>query len=236
MRGLHSSFGSRTESEHTGWSECLSPPWWGCSGGPGKLQHTNTIKIICITLISTCSGPSSTFLNATLLQTCNAANIHPSGQLSRTGATFCWWGTGAAGPGVIVFLENVTRFYTRTVLRLWEYNAECVHLFSPLPSPEPPPPPTVWPHNRKEDIPLRELVLTVFGEEVDDRVRLTVAVEVSQLGAAVDRHVVDAEPPLAAAAGVQHGALQGKQTGRAFLTNELAATVSIYSFTKCIIY
>lgn len=56
---------------------------------------------------------------------------------------------------------------------------------------------------------LCEKVITIFGEEVDDRVGLTVAVEVSKLRAAVDCHVVDAETPLAAAAGVQHGTLQG---------------------------
>ncbi len=50
--------------------------------------------------------------------------------------------------------------------------------------------------------------LTIFGEEVDDCVGLTVAVEVSQLRAAVDRHVVDAEAPLSAAAGVEHSTLQ----------------------------
>lgn len=67
-------------------------------------------------------------------------------------------------------------------------------------------------NNNEEDFLLCVLVLTIFGEEVDDRVGLAVAVEVSQLRAAVDRHVVDAETPLAAAAGVQHGALRGKHT------------------------
>lgn len=69
----------------------------------------------------------------------------------------------------------------------------------------------------KKVILLRALVLTVFGEEVDDCVGLTVAVEVSQLRAAVDRHVVDAETPLAAAAGVQHGTLQGTKQRCAFI-------------------
>lgn len=49
---------------------------------------------------------------------------------------------------------------------------------------------------------------TVFGQKVDDCVRLTVAVEVSQLRAAVHSHVVDPEAPLTAAARVQHGTLQ----------------------------
>lgn len=53
--------------------------------------------------------------------------------------------------------------------------------------------------------------LTIFGEEVDDCVSLAVAVEVSQLRAAVERHVVYAESALAAAAGVQHGALRGNK-------------------------
>lgn len=53
----------------------------------------------------------------------------------------------------------------------------------------------------------RRATLTVFGEVVDDGVRLAVAIEVSQLGAAVHRHVVYAQTPLAAAAGVQDGAL-----------------------------
>lgn len=47
----------------------------------------------------------------------------------------------------------------------------------------------------------------MLGQVVDDGVRLTVAVEVGQLGAAVHRHVVDAQAPLAAAAGVEDGAL-----------------------------
>ncbi len=58
--------------------------------------------------------------------------------------------------------------------------------------------------------------LTIFGEEVDDCVGLAVAVEVCQLRAAVHRHVVDAETPLAAAAGVQHGAQQGNTQDRSF--------------------
>lgn len=53
--------------------------------------------------------------------------------------------------------------------------------------------------------------LTVFGEVVDDCVCLTVAVQVSQLRAAVHGHVVDAETSLAAAAGVQHGTLRGNR-------------------------
>lgn len=53
--------------------------------------------------------------------------------------------------------------------------------------------------------------LTIFGEEVDDCVSLAVAVEVSQLGAAIDCHIVYAETPLAAAAGVQHRALWGNE-------------------------
>lgn len=60
-------------------------------------------------------------------------------------------------------------------------------------------------YNTEENI---LLVLTIFGEEVDDCVGLTVAVEVSQLRTAVNRHVVDAEAPFAAAAGVQHRTLQ----------------------------
>ena len=54
--------------------------------------------------------------------------------------------------------------------------------------------------------------LTVFGEEVDDGVRLTVAVEVGQLGAAVDGHVVDTQASLADAAGVQHRTLDRNTT------------------------
>lgn len=53
----------------------------------------------------------------------------------------------------------------------------------------------------------------MFGQVVDDGVRLTVAVEVSQLGAAAHRHVVDAQAPLAAAAGVEDGALVDGDTG-----------------------
>lgn len=55
----------------------------------------------------------------------------------------------------------------------------------------------------------KKILLTVFREEVDDCVSFAVAVQVSQLRTAVHRHVVDAETPLAAAAGVQHGALRG---------------------------
>lgn len=53
------------------------------------------------------------------------------------------------------------------------------------------------------------VVLTIFREEVDDGVCLTIAIEVSQLRAAVDGHVVNSQTPLAAAAGVQHRTLQG---------------------------
>lgn len=55
----------------------------------------------------------------------------------------------------------------------------------------------------------------MFGQVVDDGVRLAVAVEVGQLGAAAHRHVVDAQAPLPAAAGVEDGALVGGDTGHA---------------------
>lgn len=51
----------------------------------------------------------------------------------------------------------------------------------------------------------------MFGEVVDDGVGLAVAIEISQLGAAVHRQVVDAQTPLAAAAGVQDGALMERR-------------------------
>lgn len=45
--------------------------------------------------------------------------------------------------------------------------------------------------------------LTKFGHVVDERVSLTVAIQVSQLGAAVEGQVVDAEPTLPCTAGVK---------------------------------
>lgn len=51
------------------------------------------------------------------------------------------------------------------------------------------------------------MILTILGEEVDDCVRLAVPVEVGELGAAVDRHVVDPQTPLTTTAGVQHRTL-----------------------------
>lgn len=85
--------------------------------------------------------------------------------------------------------------------------------------------------NKSEgDTVLREPALTVFGEEVDDCVGLTVAVEISELRAAVYRHVVDAETPLAAAAGVQHGALRGNKRDMHFFYKGagLVSAVSYY--------
>lgn len=51
--------------------------------------------------------------------------------------------------------------------------------------------------------------LTKFGQEVDESVRLTVPVKISQLRAAVQGEIVDTESPLARTAGVQHSTLQG---------------------------
>ncbi len=46
--------------------------------------------------------------------------------------------------------------------------------------------------------------LTIFGEEVDDGVSLTVPVQVCQLRAAVHCHVMDLKSSLTTAAGVQN--------------------------------
>lgn len=55
---------------------------------------------------------------------------------------------------------------------------------------------------------------TILGEEVDQRVGLAVPVKLGQLAAAVHRQVVDTEPSLPPAAGVEHGTLQGFKGGR----------------------
>lgn len=51
--------------------------------------------------------------------------------------------------------------------------------------------------------------LTIFDEEVDDGVSLTVPVQVCQLRAAVHCHVMDPKPSLTVAAGVQNSTLKG---------------------------
>ena len=48
--------------------------------------------------------------------------------------------------------------------------------------------------------------LTKLGHVVDERVSLTVSVQISQLSAAVESQVVDAEPSLPCTAGVEQGA------------------------------
>lgn len=49
--------------------------------------------------------------------------------------------------------------------------------------------------------------LTKLGHVVDERVSLTVSIQVSQLGAAVEGQVVDAEPTLPCTAGIKQGTL-----------------------------
>lgn len=52
--------------------------------------------------------------------------------------------------------------------------------------------------------------LTKLGHVVDERVSLTVSVQISQLSAAVESQVVDAEPSLPRTAGVEQGTLGGE--------------------------
>lgn len=52
--------------------------------------------------------------------------------------------------------------------------------------------------------------LTKLGHVVDERVSLTVSVQISQLSAAVESQVVDAEPSLPCTAGVEQGTLRGE--------------------------
>ena len=52
--------------------------------------------------------------------------------------------------------------------------------------------------------------LTKLGHVVDERVSLTVSVQISQLSAAVESQVVDAEPSLPCTAGVEQGTLGGE--------------------------
>lgn len=51
-------------------------------------------------------------------------------------------------------------------------------------------------------------LLTIFGEEVNDGVSLTVPVQVCQLRAAVHCHVMDLKSSLTTAAGVQNSTLK----------------------------
>lgn len=54
--------------------------------------------------------------------------------------------------------------------------------------------------------------LTKLGHVVDECVSLTVSIQISQLGAAVEGQVVDAEPSLPCTAGVEQGTLgEGRQ-------------------------
>lgn len=57
---------------------------------------------------------------------------------------------------------------------------------------------------------MRVVLLTIFGEEVDDGVCLAVPVQVCQLRAAVYCHVMDAKSSLAVAACVQNRTLTTK--------------------------
>ena len=50
-------------------------------------------------------------------------------------------------------------------------------------------------------------MVTCFGEEVDERVRLAALEQLHQLGAAVQTEVVDAQTPLAPDRGVEQGTL-----------------------------
>lgn len=54
--------------------------------------------------------------------------------------------------------------------------------------------------------------LTIFGEEVDDCVSLTVPVQVCQLRAAVHCHVMNPKPSLTIARGVQNSTLKGESS------------------------
>lgn len=68
--------------------------------------------------------------------------------------------------------------------------------------------------------------LTIFDEEVDDGVSLTVPVQVCQLRTAVHCHVMDPKPSLTVAAGVQNSTLKGEQeekksTGKKVSTAEV---------------
>lgn len=53
--------------------------------------------------------------------------------------------------------------------------------------------------------------LTKLGHVVDERVSLTVSVQISQLGAAVQGQVVDAEPSLSCTARIEQGTLGGER-------------------------
>lgn len=55
--------------------------------------------------------------------------------------------------------------------------------------------------------------LTKLGHVVDERVSLTVSIQISQLGAAVQGQIVDAEPSLPCTAGVEQGTLGERRKG-----------------------
>lgn len=56
--------------------------------------------------------------------------------------------------------------------------------------------------------------LTKLGHVVDERVSLTVSIQISQLGAAVQGQVMDAEPTLPCTAGVKQGTLGEGRKGK----------------------
>lgn len=67
--------------------------------------------------------------------------------------------------------------------------------------------------------------LTIFGEEVDDCVGLTVPVQICQLRAAVHCHVMDPKPSLTIAGGVQNSTLKGEQEKKS--TDKKVSTVEV---------
>lgn len=67
--------------------------------------------------------------------------------------------------------------------------------------------------------------LTIFDEEVDDGVSLTVPVQVCQLRAAVHCHVMDPKPSLPVAAGVQNSTLKGEQENKS--TDKKVSTAEV---------
>ena len=72
--------------------------------------------------------------------------------------------------------------------------------------------------------------LTKLGHVVDERVSLTVSVQISQLSAAVESQVVDAEPSLPCTAGVEQGTLGESERGNSHpsLTKTLATPPLCY--------
>lgn len=75
--------------------------------------------------------------------------------------------------------------------------------------------------------------LTIFGEEVDDCVSLTVPVQVCQLRAAVHCHVMDPKPSLTIAGGVQNSTLKGEWSKKKKEEKDTDKMVSTVEVIKC---